>query len=90
MDLQGAELLVLRSALDILPMVKCIHVEIGFRETYVGQPLFWEVDQFLKEQGFELFNIDLGRWPRLLTLYKFFYFGPWIGNAIYVNKKCLR
>jgi FkbM family methyltransferase len=89
MDLQGAELMVLKGADCILSDVKCIHIEIGFRPMYVGQPLFFEIDRFLKNRGFELIDIDLGRWPRLLRLYKFFHFGPWIGNAIYINKKCL-
>jgi FkbM family methyltransferase len=87
MDLQGAELMALKGADKILNSVKIILVEIGFREMYLGQCTFWEVDEYLKANHFMLANLDIGRWPKLLRLYKFLNTGPWVGNAIYVKNK---
>jgi FkbM family methyltransferase len=52
-DLQGAELKALKGFGKRLSDTRYIHVELTYKEIYVGQPLFWEVDDFLKSQGFE-------------------------------------
>ena len=53
---------------------------------YVGQPLFWELDNFLRLKGFKLKYIDLGRWPNVLWLYKILKTGPWVANAVYMKR----
>ncbi len=89
MDLQGAELLALQGASNILKDVKIMHLEISFREMYSGQCLYWDLNDFLKKNNFKRVAIDIGRWPKWFFLYKIFKTGPWLGNAIYVNSAYL-
>jgi FkbM family methyltransferase len=53
-DIQGAELMVLQNALARLKTVLVIQTEVEFLPMYVGQPLFSEVEMFLRQQGFML------------------------------------
>lgn len=59
MDIQGAELMVLENAIGLLRQAVCIQVEVEFVEMYENQPLFSEVDSFLRGQGFQ-FHTFLG------------------------------
>lgn len=51
-DIQGGELLVLSNAIDRLRDAVVIQTEIEFLPLYKNQPLFSEVEQFLRSQGF--------------------------------------
>ena len=51
-DIQGAELMVLQNGLQTMKDALVIHTEVEFMPLYTGQPLFGEVDQFLRSQGF--------------------------------------
>jgi FkbM family methyltransferase len=51
-DIQGAELEVFRNGTDRLRDCLVIHTEVEFLPMYEGQPLFSEVEMFLREQGF--------------------------------------
>ena len=51
-DVQGAEVDVFAGASNLLASVTVIHTEIEFIPLYQGQPLFAEVDQVLRAQGF--------------------------------------
>ncbi|WP_445636135.1 Methyltransferase FkbM domain-containing protein [Nostoc sp. DSM 114161] len=58
-DVQGAELQVLEGALEILKRgVLGIQVEVEFSHIYVNQPLFADIDVFLREHGFTLFDLE--------------------------------
>jgi protein O-GlcNAc transferase len=57
-DVQGAELQVFRNGLRALAGALVIHTEVQFLELYQGQPLFGEVDQFLRAQGFQFHTFD--------------------------------
>ena len=59
MDIQGAELDVLQGAARVLQDVVAIVSEVEFVPLYVGQPLYGDVDAFLREQGF-VFHKFLG------------------------------
>eukprot|EP00660_Eupelagonema_oceanica_P019425 gene19425-biopygen2154 len=48
----GAELAVLRGAVVALAECVVVEVEVEFAQLYVGQPLFADVDAFLRSQGF--------------------------------------
>ena len=85
MDLQGAELMALRGARETLRSVKVIHIEVSFRPMYVGQALFWDIDDYLRP-NFDLVHIGMGRWPKLLPLYRWLKTGPWLVNAIYAKR----
>jgi len=70
-DLQGAELRAFRGMEDLISHVKVIYTEVEFREMYLGQPLFNEINQYLLRKGFVL-----------IKLYPY----GWFGNALYVRK----
>lgn len=64
-DIEGAELDVLRGAQRLLAACQAIKVEVSFVEQRVGQPLAHEVIAFLETTGFSLFDIgDSHRWRR--------------------------
>merc|ERR1712083_1207607 len=52
LDVQGYELAVLQGAETALRDVLVLHTEVEFVEMYEKQPLFAEVDQFLRRAGF--------------------------------------
>ncbi|BDG75192.1 FkbM family methyltransferase [Roseomonas fluvialis] len=54
LDIQGAELMVLRHAEARLRDVVVIQAEVEFLPLYKGQPLFSDMDIFLRERGFVL------------------------------------
>lgn len=55
-DVQGADLDVLQGGLGILNSVFAVQIEVEFNSLYQGQPLFRDIDKFLSEQGFSLFD----------------------------------
>jgi FkbM family methyltransferase len=60
-DVQGAESMVLAGARNSLSgVVHSVQVEMSLTELYDGQALSGELDQFLKEMGFELWDIVPG------------------------------
>lgn len=52
LDVQGAELMVLRGAGDMLSKVGAIWMEVEAVELYANQPLKKEVETFMKKNGF--------------------------------------
>lgn len=63
-DVQGADLDVLKGATEILPSVMAIQIEVEFSELYQNQPLFHDIDLFLRRQGFILFDLSTTRCKR--------------------------
>ena len=58
-DVQGAELQVLQGASKILGQsILAIQAEVEFSHLYQNQPLFADVDIYLREQEFTLFDLD--------------------------------
>jgi FkbM family methyltransferase len=51
-DVQGAELAVFQGAQRLLESAVVIHTEVEFVEMYKGQPLFADVDTYLRHAGF--------------------------------------
>lgn len=56
LDVQGAELDVLRGAGELLRQAVGMEVEVEFVPLYEGQPLFADIDGFARKQGFEFFD----------------------------------
>lgn len=56
LNVQGAELEILRAGQSVLPEVMGLLTEVAFVENYRGRPLFAEVDQWLRGQGFTFFE----------------------------------
>lgn len=52
LDIQGSELRVLENGTRILETACCVHLEVNFVPFYREQPLFAELDQFLRSRGF--------------------------------------
>lgn len=73
-DIQGAELLMLKGASEILPHLKCIYLEVNNKEVYKGSPMIEEVDEFLKNWGFDRVETE------------WFEETGW-GDAIYIKKE---
>ena len=58
LDLQGYELEALRGAVNLLDAgVGCIITEVNFVPIYEGSPVFGDVDSFLRNLGYRLFNL---------------------------------
>lgn len=64
LDVEGAELDILRGALHSLPSIIGISVEVEFAPLHKMQHVFSDVDSFLREQGFTFFDLSLYRHAR--------------------------
>jgi FkbM family methyltransferase len=60
MDVQGSELNVLTNGVNILNTAVLAQVEVEFIEMYKGQPLFSDVDSFMRSRGFQFHCFDGG------------------------------
>ena len=60
MDIQGSELKVLEYGVNVLNSAVLVQVEVEFVEMYKDQPLFSDVDSFLRSQGFQFHCFDGG------------------------------
>ncbi len=72
MDVQGAELKVLKGAKDYLKNIKMIWMEVEKVSLYKGQPLKDEVEKYMKENGFVKIMDTVGKIS---------------GDQLYVNKE---
>jgi len=52
LDIQGFELFALRGAEGLLPRTNVVHCEVEFAPIYKAQPLFADVESFLRARGF--------------------------------------
>ena len=57
-DIQGGELMVFQNALSRLQAGLVIHTEVEFMPHYINQPLFADVDIFLRAQGYMLHKLE--------------------------------
>ena len=57
LDVQGAELLVLENALQKISNAVVIETEVEFVEIYRNQPLFGDIQRFMRDQGFVLHKL---------------------------------
>jgi FkbM family methyltransferase len=79
LDLQGYELEALKGCGSLLERVKVVVTEIEFIALYKNQPLFGDVDVFLRGNGFNLYN--------LYDLYTQENGQLTAGDAVYINSK---
>ena len=62
-DIQGAELMAFQGMGDLLSTVKVIHAEVEFAPMYIGQPLFNDINRFLRLYGFDFINFEnVSKW----------------------------
>ena len=63
LDVQGAELDVLKGAMESLSSVIAIDIEVELCELYLGQPLFDQIFSFLRQTGLEFIDFTyIYRW----------------------------
>jgi FkbM family methyltransferase len=56
-DVQGAEIEVLKGAADVLTNFEIIILEVGMIEQYVGQPIFHEYVSYMADQDYVVYDI---------------------------------
>lgn len=84
-DTQGTELDVLRGAGQLLDDILAVELEVEFVPQYLGQPLFGEVDSFMRGQGFTLRGLRRTCW-REKTHHLHPYGGQLVhGDALYLR-----
>ena len=65
LDTQGTELNILKGMNDTLNRsVFGVEIEVEFIEMYLGQPLFYKIDEFMLSKGFQLFDLNKYYWRR--------------------------
>jgi FkbM family methyltransferase len=64
LDIQGAELDALKGATGTLARCLAVETEVEFNPIYQGQPLFAQVDTFLRGLGFMLLGLRRDYWRR--------------------------
>jgi FkbM family methyltransferase len=58
LDTQGSELDILKGAVATLEHVQVVMSEVEFNPFYEGQPLFGDVDRWMRDRGFELLALQ--------------------------------
>ena len=66
-DVQGYELEVLRGGTEALSAAIGCELEVSFIELYKNQPLFSEIDQWMRSKGFFLADMERVWWRRAST-----------------------
>jgi FkbM family methyltransferase len=77
MDVQGFELQVLKGSEETLKKVYIVVLEMQNHDFYKGAPMYFELDEYLRKQGFKLFDL-LPAIRNEMKLYEW--------DAIYVNE----
>ena len=63
-DTQGHELPILKGSQKTLDNVIGLELEVEFAQIYQDQPLFHDVDSFVRSNGFDLFDLKRYYWKR--------------------------
>lgn len=58
-DLQGAELIALKSMGDLLDQFNYAYLEVNVNELYIGCPLLNDIDEFMKAKGFKRMELHM-------------------------------
>jgi FkbM family methyltransferase len=83
-DVEGAELKVLRGAAAVLRNVTLVHIEVSFRPMQSGKPLFWEVSKYLSNCGFAFHSfIEVSALRGFLYRHRLLPNLPWRLNAVF-------
>jgi FkbM family methyltransferase len=57
LDVQGSEIEILRGAAEVLPQITAVIAEVSLVNYNLGAPQFAEITQFMREQGFVVYDI---------------------------------
>jgi FkbM family methyltransferase len=66
MDIQGAELDVLKGSTRAMENALLIESEVEFQRLYVGQPLFRDIDAFMADKGWMILGLRRDFWRRAI------------------------
>lgn len=64
LDTQGSELEILKGGNHVLENVFAVCTEVEFEAIYDNQPLFADIDSYLRKNGFTLFDLNRHWWKR--------------------------
>jgi FkbM family methyltransferase len=83
-DVEGAELQVLRGATRVLGNVKLIHAEVSLRPMQIGKPLFWEIRRYLQRHGLSFCGfMEISAVRAFLYRHRLLPNLPWRLNAVF-------
>jgi len=69
LDTQGSELAILQGATSVLAhSVFGLEIEVAFAQIYEGEPLFSDIDRFLRPFGFDLIDLRTTSWKRKIGI----------------------
>jgi FkbM family methyltransferase len=87
-DVEGAELQVLRGAARVLRDVTLLHVEVSFRPMQIGKPLFREIHSHLSEHGFVFHSfMEVSALRGFLYRHRLLPNLPWRLNAVFYRTR---
>mgnify|MGYP003608414608 CR=1 FL=1 len=72
-DAEGAEFEILQGGERLLPTVQGVLSEVRFSRKLSGCPVYWEIDRYLREQSFELYDLDVYRLSKKALPYPYLY-----------------
>jgi FkbM family methyltransferase len=83
-DVEGAELQVLRGATQVLRGVTLLHIEVSFRPMQIDKPLFWEISKHLSDHGFAFHSfMEVSAFRGFLYRHRLLPNLPWRLNAVF-------
>jgi FkbM family methyltransferase len=83
-DVEGAELHVLRGAQAVLRGVTLLHIEVSFRPMQIGKPLFREIAEHLSKRGFAFHSfMEVSALKGFLYRHRLLPNLPWRLNAVF-------
>ncbi len=83
-DTQGAELEILQGGRELVDSVLGLEIEVEFLDVYKNQPLFGDIDAWIRSKGFILFDISKIFGKRLTVSQEFQSNGQLVwGDALY-------
>lgn len=89
-DVEGAELQVLRGAAAVLRTVTLVHIEVSFRPMQIGKPLFWEISKYLSDCGFVFHSfMEVSGFRGFLYRHRLLPNLPWRLNAVFYRGRKL-
>ena len=86
-DVEGAELEVLRGGKEVLGKARLIHLEVSFRPMQIGKPLFWEIQKYLAALDYRFCGfMEVSALKGFLYRYKMLPNLPWRLNAVFCKR----
>ncbi len=73
LDAEGAELGILQGGQELLSGIAGILSEVRFSKSMADCPLFWEMEQFVRAHGFDLYDLDVARVSKRALPYPYLY-----------------